>query len=389
MYIAPAIRKRVNKSGLTNIKIRITHRGDSRYIGTKFNILPEQWKDGIVFGHQSSNYINLELKQMVLDYEKKLLNRNIAAITIQRIIEMVVTREDPSDFIAHFNRFIDEKSNVNKRTAEIYEATLAKIRKFDKRDLMFEDINKGWLERFEVYLGRNGAKSANSRAIIFRNIRAVMNHAIDNEIITLNLFPFRRFKIKQEKTEHKGLTIDQVKAIRDYKTKWPAISLARDCFMLSFYLVGINTDDLYHEHRVKDDGKMEITGNGRLKYERAKTHRKYSVKIEPEAKLLMEKLKGKKSILCLSEHFDSVHAMTHSCNKALKKIMPELTMYHARHSWASIASNDCNATRETVGQALGHSTKETVTEDYIKRDPAKIDKLNRQVLDCLIKKEPA
>ena len=376
MLITPTVRsKEIIKSGLTNIKIRISHKGDTRYISTKFYILPEQWVDGQVTDKNiNADFINLEIKKILIDYESKLIKVNPDRLPIRRIVELLSVREDVSDFTAYFNLFIEEKEGINHRTAEIYQATLNRIKKFDKRNpLMFEDITPGWLLKFEQFMVKEGSRP-NTSSIVFRNIRAVINHAINNEVIGLNSYPFRRFKIKSEATESRNLSIAQIKEIRDFQTEWPVLALARDTWMLSLYLIGINNDDLYHA--------TTITGNGRLQYTRAKTHRKYSIKLEPEAKELLTKIKGKKSLLCFSETYDSVHAMTHSVNKALKKILPELTVYHARHSWSTLAINSCKASMDDVAAALGHS-KKTVTSIYVNRDPAIVDKLNRQVLDCL------
>lgn len=79
--------------------------------------------------------------------------------------------------------------------------------------------------------------------------------------------------------------------------------------------------------------------------------------------------------------------MTRVLDRKLKNIgdavgVPGLTMYHARHTWATIAANQLNASNEDIGEALGHSLK-TVTTGYIKRDPDRVDKLNRGVLDLL------
>lgn len=377
MLIALTIKNnRQIKSGLTNIKIRISHKGESRYVSTKYYILPGQWKDGQVVDNINAKIINIELSQLMLNCQRKLLNIDPNKTAISRLVELLTLKTEINDFSNYFERFIIEKEGGNHRTAEIYAATLEKIKKFDKRDpIMFEDVTPGWLFRFESFLKKQGL-STSSVAISLRNVRAIINHAIDNEVIGQNLYPFRRFKInnpKQGDIKQKGLAIEQIKKIRDFETDWPVISLARDVWMLELYLIGINNDDLYHAET--------ITGNGRLTYSRAKTGRKYSIKLEPEAKELMTKLKGKKSLLCLSEKYSSVHAMTQSLNKALKKIMPELTMYHARHSWATVAFSECKS-MDMVGASLGHS-KKNVTSGYVNISQDSIDKLNRSVLDCL------
>ena len=403
MNISPAIKqKEVNKSGKVNIKIRISHKGISRYIATEFYVEPSFFKENgkISDTHPNAPFINVELQQIVLNYERKLLTIDYQNLDVNRVVDLLITKTAINDFTAYFERIIKEKKTINGGTAELYQRTLNKIEKFEKRKpLMFEDITAGWLKKFEAWMKKDELK-VNSIAIIMRQIRAVFNNAIDNEVIGLNVYPFRRFKILQEPTVKRSTSLEQLKMIRDYQTKWKITALARDFWMLSFYLIGMNSDDLYHA--------KEISKDGRLVYTRAKTHREYSIKIEPEAMALIEKLKGEKNLLMLSEQYKTVHDMTLSLNRALKLIMPGLQVYSARHTWATIAKNSIYKTVETsivskedptkqiiqktkehvivsneeIGDALGHSRK-SVTEIYIDRDPAIVDRLNRDVLDCL------
>ena len=384
MLIAPTIRsKELIKSGLTNIKIRISHKGDTRYLSTKYYILPEHWINGQVSEKNiNSTFINIELKKILVEYESKLIKVNPNIMTIRRLVELLAVREDLRDFTSYFERYIDEKALINHRTSEIYQATLTKITKFDKRNpLMFEDINSGWLTRFNQSMVREGLKS-NTKSMAFRNIKAVINHAINNDVISMTLYPFRRFNVNKETSdpnkgiipEAKFLTVEQIRMIRDFKSDWPVITLAQRTFMLSFYLIGINNDDLYHLDAV--------TKNGRVKYTRAKTHRDYSIKLEPETRELMTILAGKKNLLCYPEIYPNVRSMTLSINKALKKILPGLTMYSGRRSWSTIGHNKCGASIELVAQALGH-IKKNVTEGYVLREEDTVEGLNRKVLDAI------
>ena len=382
MKIEPSIKlSAVNLSGKCNIKIRVSHHHLTRFVATRFYIYPDEWdkvSNCVRPEHPNASSINIELRTICLGYEKKLITVDIEPLTIARIIEMLTAKTEINDFKAYFARFISEKMKDNERTAQIYQATLNKINLFDSRGLTFEEINAGWLRRFESWLlrpqGKRDGLKINAVAINMRNIRAVFNNAIDNDVIDINIYPFRRFKIEHEETEHRNITIEQLRAVRDYQTKWPTTLLSQKIAMLSFYLIGINNDDLFHA--------KEITKNGRLIYVRAKTHRKYSIKVEPEAMALITELKGEKSLLCLSERFPTVHDMTHSLNKGLKRmgIVPGLTIYHFRHTWATIAKAELHAPDEDIAQSLGHS-KKTTTSIYAKQNPAVVDKLNRDIID--------
>lgn len=404
MKIAAAIKKTaVNKSGKVNIKIRVSHNDGTRFISTKYYIDKSEWRvNGTVSDvNPNSAYINNEIKKLIFNYEQKLFSVKCENFHINRIVELLTDPAAVNDFTAYFNRYIKEKKGINAGTAELYQRTLNKIEKFDSRKpLMFEDINAGWLKKFEAWMVKDDLK-INSISIPLRQIRAVFNNAIDNDIIPLTVYPFRRFKIARGTTVKRSITLEQLKMIQDFQTKWKITELARDFFMLSFYLIGMNSDDLYHA--------KAISADGRLIYDRAKTHRNYSVKVEPEAMAIIEKYKGENNLLMLSEHYKTVHAMTHSFNVALKRILPSLEVYTARRTWATIAKNNIYKTNSTVevskedttknitvttkehvivsteeiGDALGH-TRKTVSEGYIAyRDPAIVDKLNRAVIDCL------
>ena len=377
MILTPAIkRKEVNTSGKCNIKIRVSHNYGTRFIGTDFYIRPEHFENGKVSPkYPGYKYLQVELDSIVLKYEMKLLNINYQSMQINRVVELLTAKHDPADFIEYYKKFIAAKRAINDRTGEIYQNTLTKIEKYEtRRPIMFEDINPGWLKRFSDHM-LLGRLKPNSSAIHFRNIRAVINDAIDNDIIPLDAYPFRRFKFKGAKTEKRALLVENLISIRDYDTQIPMIDHARNVFMLSFYLIGTNLTDLYY---------LEHTIDGRATFDRAKTHRPYSIKIEPEARTIIDKLKGENRVLNLSDKHSSTLRMTQQVNRGLEQIIPGVTSYAARHTWATIAKNFCNATDDEIGQALGH-TKKTVTDIYIDRDPGIVDRLNRKVLDHLKK----
>ncbi len=272
----------------------------------------------------------------------------------------------------------------SERTHSIYQATYNKIQKFSGRSfgsLRFEDITKDWLTRFDAFLEQT-SKSRNARNIHLRNIRAVFNDAIDNEITTA--YPFRRFKIKAEATRKRALTVEQLRYVFDAELPdW--LERYRQFFKLSFLLVGINVVDLCDLREIE---------NGRIYYKRSKTHRQYSIKVEPEAMEIINMYKGKKNLLCM---MDTVQCYRNFYNRfmlGLKTIkdlvnqdsdanIKELTTYWARHSWATIARK-VGVSKDDIALALGHSNGHEVTDIYIDEDLEKIDMANRKVINYVL-----
>jgi len=175
-------------------------------------------------------------------------------------------------------------------------------------------------------------------------------------------------------------------------------------FFLMFYLIGINAADLF---TLRHDA---VVGD-RLEYVRAKTHKRYSVRIEPEASALLERYRGKSRLVRACEGRRDHKGFLKEMNRALKSIgdvswtftSPDsawepprpvmhvrpyvvgLSSYHARHSWATIAY-DVGVPSDVIAQALGHSFGNRVTMSYVRVDDGKVDRANRMVIDLLLGK---
>ena len=228
----------------------------------------------------------------------------------------------------------------------------------------------------------------NSVAIHLRNIRAVINWAIE-EGLTQN-YPFKQFKVKYEKTRKRNLTIEQLRTLRDYPCE-EFQKQYRDLFMLMFYLIGINTKDLLNL-RHKD------LVNGRIEYTRAKTGKHYSVKVEPEAMEIIKRYKGKNYLLTPLDRYKDHMNWLHHCNDALKTIgktykigvktsgnalFPDLSTYWSRHTWSTIAA-ELDTPIDVIAHALGHEIPGLdVTSIYIHFNEKKVDDANRKVIDLV------
>lgn len=379
--IPTILRKKTNKQGKVNIKIRIVHNRKVRDIATEFYIDPDFWTaSGHVHDdYPKADYINFELSKKMLDYQGRLLGINIKDMHINRVVEILRQESfTPSSFSSYFGSVVVEKAKINPRTSQIFQVTLNKIVSYDNRSpLMFEDINAGWLRKFETWMIHDGLKTS-SISIHLRNIRTVFNHAIDDNVASLSLYPFRRFKIKAGTSERTPLTLKQLQNLISLPLEFPYQQNARNVWLLSFCLIGINNSDLF-------DAKAKSIVSERLVYSRNKTAKGYSIKVEPEAMQLIKELAGKSALLNLADRFKDVRVFTTSTNILLKEIgakigKPNLIMYDARHTWASMAKNLLGTDDNDISAALGHSIA-GVTQLYIHRSHDSVDKINRNILD--------
>lgn len=386
--------RHLRKDGTSPLKLMLTHKGEPRALNMMVFLKPSQWnRDTLtIVNHPNKTYLNTYLynqRQKIEGFILRLAEQGkLEPMHVNELKEYILeslspgSTKDDKRFSARFLRFADTKTD---RTKQIYLATYKRIQSYigeKKLNLLrFEDINREWLALFEKYLAQT-SPSRNARNIHFRNIRAVFNDAIDDEITTC--YPFRKFKLKSEPTRKRSFRVDALRKI--FITPLSGhLERYRDVFKLIFCLCGINVVDLCHLKTIED---------GRIEYNRAKTHRHYSIKVEPEAMELIEKCKGVDWLLYPLDTNKSYRGYYNNLSIGLRSlkdylntieddiVIRELTTYWARHSWATVAAS-LDIPKETIAAALGHSNH-TVTDIYIDFDQRKVDAANRKVLDYVL-----
>ena len=215
-------------------------------------------------------------------------------------------------------------------TRKLYELTAKKVMEFD-RHATIDSISVDWLQRFEeAYLP---TMTVNGLGIIMRNLRAVQNWCID-EGKTEN-YPFRRFKIRQERVAIRDISIGQLVALRDWPCE-PWQEIYRDLFMLSFYLCGVNAVDLLECKKLK---------NGRFVYHRRKTGKLYDLPVVPEARAIIDKYKGKDWLLCPLDTNKDYHTFLKHWNTE-DMVVEDSVAYAPLTEAETMAFNPCVASLE-------------------------------------------
>lgn len=382
------------KTSEAALKVAVSHLSKTAYIPLEISLKPSQWdaKGCKVTQHPKRKSLNDAISAKLLEYKVVLSEvaekYDLDTLSANELRDLLVDwknsdkiRIDDNCVMSVFGRFMEHKTG---RTRNLYECTEKKIRSFLGKEadrLRFEQVNVEWLHRFNDYLAQT-APSANSRSIHMRNFRAIFNYAIDNEITTN--YPFRRFKIKGEPTRKRNFDVDTLRAIFNADVLDPWMVRYRDLFKLTFMLIGINFVDLCNLKDVR---------NGRIEYVRAKTHKLYSIKLEPEIEAIIAKYRGDIHLLNYMDTYKDYRSFyMNTCTglKAIRERLAEknivnidtLTTYWARHSWATIAAS-LDIPKETIAAALGHSSH-TVTDIYIEFDYRKVDEANRRVLNWVL-----
>ena len=367
--------------GSCSLRIAVNHRGRTSYISLSQSIMPNEW-DSVrsrVRLRPDRDFINDYLLDRLSHYNKLMKSVIMAPdyrpyITAKQLRDAMLAAERPETdesitFASAYRKYVERIENT--RTREIYETTWKRITEFDPSadHLMFETVTSDWLHSFFQFLGRT-SPSVNARNIHLRNIRAVFNFALDEEITTL--YPFRKFRIKGVETAKRDLSLDELRALFALNVHpWQQRYL--DCFRLSFCLLGINIGDLLSL-------PADCVHNGRIEFNRRKTHRFYSILVPPEAWEIINRYRGSSLLLSWCEGMKDYRYFMARMNRCLRQLHPSLTTYYARHTWATLAFR-LGVPKDTISLALGHSFGSRVTSIYINTDLALVDDANRKVLD--------
>ena len=345
------------------------------YLNTVITSAKNDWDIALIklseSGKAKTAKTTSELKQMILEslYPEKFNSKK-------------------GEFLKRYVHFAESRNAAGTRAT--YISTVARMKAYDPHiaDREFDEIDREWLCGFEKFLSQT-AKSANARAIHFRNIRAVFNDAIDDDVTMC--YPFRKFKIKTQPTRKRSMPVDDLRTLANYDCE-DYQKIYRDMFMLMFYLCGINAVDLLN-------ARPDAIRNGRLEYIRAKTGKPYSVKIEPEAMAIIKMYKGRQHMIRIMDNVSNYMDWLRRMDRELKKIgsserhglggkktrhplFPEISQYWCRHTWATIAA-ELDIPKETIAAGLGHGGN-TVTDIYIRFDLRKVDEANRRVIDYVL-----
>lgn len=394
------------QDGTYNIKIRVTQNQKKRYLATPWYVTKEDLTRSMKIKNQ--RYIDM-CDSLIKSYREACdrVGMRLKTMSVDEVVDLVSTEQDkPFDLdILEYGRYIVKKMVEDGHTgnARSYEVALASMERFVGRSqISVKEITVGFLESWCKWIGsQKSVSTGHAQHTYLSKLRAIYNMAKkefndeDAGIIRIPNSPFSHFKMPfTPPVRKRAISADSLSKLSELPymdvthrgfNRW---NLAKDMFLLSFMLIGINEVDLYTCNDCK---------KGRLTYYRQKTRNRrsdqaeISILIPPEAQGLMEKYKDPsgKRVFCFYHHYSSVDAFCAAINKGLKKIgkalgIDDLEYYAARHTWATIAVNDAGVDKYTVHQCLNHVDDQMkVTDIYIRKSWETIDRANRKVLDFI------
>lgn len=370
------------KDKTRKVSITLSHNGIRKRIPTNITVREcDITKQGKI--KSDSLKRNIEdtintLKNRLYEIENSLGNKDT---DIEWIYSQLTGKCKTLDFFEYTRQWIETSSNKGKGN---YSIMLNSLHRFLGCDtLSFSDIDYKFLNNYKEYL--TGHPRAQS--LYLGCIRHIFNEAIreyntdNNKVITNN--PFNSFTIPKSVSMTKNRIISDDNLVKLFNFQGTRrIGMARDCYILSFCLIGMNSVDLY---------ECASYSNGVLAYERAKTRDRRTDNAHIEivvpniVKPIFEKYKGDSRVFNFYKKYSNAANFNKHINKGLHIIadtlgIPHFDFYSARHTWASIARNRLGIDKYTIHEALNHVSDMDITDIYIQKDYTNINKANEKVI---------
>lgn len=391
------------------IYYQIIHERKPRQLLSDYHVFPSEWDPNrsMVTTTQKS-----ERKSFILSVRER-IRCDVERLT--RIIRqfenngIVYSADDVLDEFKRYtsqyslSNFMEEiiikfRQNGKIRTSETYLSTLNSFHKFlcDSKlqgqllideNIMLDCLSSELMESYEAWLKLRGL-SPNTTSFYTRILRAVYNRAVDDNIIE-NRNPFRHVYTGVGKTVKRALPLTVIKKIKNLELGFNAhLDYARDLFMLSFMLRGMSFVDM--AYLKKSDIKHH-----HVIYRRRKTGQRLAIEWTGDMQAILDKYPENSSEYLLPiiketgiDERITIRNTSYKINYSLKKIgrilgvkIP-LTLYVARHSWAS-AANSKGIPLSVISAGMGHDSESTTKIYLASLDTAVVDKANSLILSSL------
>ena len=354
-------KKQLNKQGTALVQVEALLNQRKVYFRTNLYLKPEHWnsRNAQVDNHPQAHDLNSMLFEFVLHLqaiELSLWKRGIP-VTLSLLKDAIKKDKPVNVTFPVFARIYVQESDRKRSTKENLLTTITVLQEF-RPGIDFKDITYTFLRDFEVHLKEKG-NSVNTIAKHLRQLRTLVNEAINQGYIPSDAYPFRKYKIKQEKGRKEFLTPDELKRLENLDVD-KKLRHVLDAFLFCCY-TGLRYSDFC---QLTPENIIRVNGKRWLYFKSIKT----DVEIRLPLHLLFE---GK--ALAVLERYDIVTDFAKigpnsEANKylaqlaALARIRKHITYHTARHTCATLLVHQ-GVPITTVQKLLGHTSVRT-TEVY-------------------------
>lgn len=354
-------KKQLNKQGTALVQVEALLNQRKIYFKTNIYLKPEHWdkRTSQVIVHPQADDLNSMLFEFVLylqGIELALWKRGIPA-TLSLLKDAMKKNRPVNVTFPVFAKEYVTHSDRRESTKENLYTTITVLQEF-RPGLDFKDITYTFLKDFEAYLREKG-NGVNTVAKHLRQLRTLVNEAINQGYIHADAYPFRKYKIKQEKGRHEFLTPDELRKLENLEINDRKLRHVLDAFLFCCY-VGLRFSDFC---QLTPANFIKVNGKRWLHFK--------SIKTGIELRLPLHLLFEGRALAILDRYCITEFASLGS-NSEVNKCLAQITMmarikkhvtYHtARHTCATLLIHQ-GVPITTVQRLLGHTSVKT-TEIY-------------------------
>lgn len=377
---------------------QIIHQRQVKRIYPNVNICDEEWdaEHNSVIIPSTADAKRIKYLVSVNESLKECLTRLIVLIagfeaegfryTVQDVANAFNDSRTAEGVVWFMRRLIEEMRKIGKRSAvKRFKATLNSILRYTQgNEVDWKDVTPTFILGYEEFLMKCGL-CRNSTSFYMRNLRTIFNRATEQNFKTAHNL-FKHVYMGVDKTVKRAVALDTIRRIRDIDlSAHPSLDFARKVFMFAFYTRGMSFIDIAFL-------KKKDISNGVLTYSRSKTKQHLSVRIEPATRNLIDSFGNNETSFLLpiitDEYGDYERQYENAyyrVNRNIRKVgemlglETKLTLYVARHAWASIAHSN-NVSVSTISKAMGHDSERTTIIYLQSLDSSSVDKANGDII---------
>ena len=361
--------------------LRVTKDRKPKYVSLGISVNPTHWdfsKNQPKTECPNREYIEMLIADKIKEYSAKIIELKATnqEFTSTSLVEKVSVKRTNRKTVADvFQEYMTSliKSGRKSYALSIKQLYNSLLEFNHNLDFYFSVMDVAWLKRYELFL-RERQLAENTIGIRFRTLRAVYNVAIEEDAVSSDCYPFKKFKVSRlhQDTVKRALTKVDIERVLQFQSSNRYMRFPIDIFTFTYYCGGIIFKDIAHLTKAN-------LIDGRLIYKRQKTKKLIKIPLQPQALALIKKYHDTESPYLFpilsplhitdEQKANRIHKVITKVNDRLKQIgktlnLPiTLTTYVARHSQATVMKK-AGVSTAVIREIMGHSS-ERVTQIYL------------------------
>lgn len=386
--------------GYWPVYIRVTHHRDSFFMKTDKMV---DYK-GIVKSTKEVKdpYVRKYCDMLIADYIDRLNKVDFSTWTVREVVQFLKDGTSDvcfSDYAREYHTKMIQEGHA--RNARNYELAYQHLERYaGTTKVMFSHLTSGFINGWIKSL----MSTARAKEMYPVNVRQIFKQALldyndyDAGIIRITSNPWPKVRIpKADPSDHRAITMEECRTffsspLPESDRKYPLAELGQDVAMMILCLAGINTVDIYFLQ--KKNYNNNIIGYERRKTREVRADNAYfEIRVPDILMPIIEKYRDRTDspyLFNFHQRLSTYDSFNANVNIGIRQICKEILKlekenfyccYTFRHTWATVAQNECGATLADVDFGLNHAHKTRLARTYVKVDFTPAWELNEKVVE--------